>query len=681
MKKEENADELDEDEDAPVTKRPRKGRKVVEDDEEDDVMEDAPAPASSAKSDSTKATQPAKRKTRSPSKKKKQPSPKPAGDGEDIATESASEAEQGAEDSDAEKPEVVEKVRKTVQTKLTGEAQDPFPDWEPGEPVPYAALCKTFSLIELTTKRLEITAHCSLFLRQVLRLTPDDMLPTVLLMINKLAPDYAGIELGIGESLIMKAIGETTGRSLQIIKNDQKEIGDLGLVAVKSRSTQPTMFKPKPLTVRGVHKGLMDIAILTGNGAQGRKVDGIKKLLSSADANGTGKVDIKKDKGGPSEAKYLVRFLEGKLRLGLAEKTVLVSLAQAMACHEAEQKGKVPSTAEMEKAEETLKTAYSELPSYDVIIPTMLEHGIFELRENCKLRPGVPLKPMLAKPTKAITEVLDRFEGQTFTCEYKYDGERAQIHYVSKDAGQQLSAATAGATKAVGDGVASIFSRNSEDLSQKYPDILAKLHTWVKEDTKSFVLDCETVAWDTVEKKVLPFQQLMTRKKKDVKVEDVKVKVCVYAFDLLYLNGEAVVEKSLRERRQLLHEALIPKEGEFAFATSMNGQELDEIQTFLDESVKASCEGLMVKMLDGAESGYEPSRRSNNWLKVRNTIFRLPRLSNVNMQHILDQERLPLRRRRLPRLGRAWRLLWKGQADVCLRRIPASLLQPFIRHI
>jgi DNA ligase-1 len=261
--------------------------------------------------------------------------------------------------------------------------------------------------------------------------------------------------------------------------------------------------------------------------------------------------------------------------------------------------------------------ATSELPSYDVIIPAILEHGILKLRENCKLRPGVPLKPMLAKPTKAITEVLDRFEGQAFTCEYKYDGERAQIHYVAKDSSENLSQAAAGAAKETADGVASIFSRNSEDLSKKYPDILAKLHTWVKPATKSFVLDCETVAWDVTEKKVLPFQQLMTRKRKDVKAEDIKVKVCVFAFDLLYLNGEAVVEKPLRERRELLHTAFAPVEGELAFATHMDGQELDEIQVFLDESVKASCEGLMVKMLDGTESGYEPSKRSRNWLKVR----------------------------------------------------------------
>ncbi|KAK3357145.1 hypothetical protein B0T25DRAFT_622043 [Lasiosphaeria hispida] len=599
---------------APASKRLRKGRRVIEDDDEDESMEDAPVVKAEPK-----AT--AKPKKAAPSKTPlKNPEPKTVKkeEAEEAASETASGVdEELEEDDDEEKPEVAAKVRKTVQTVLTAKGKDPYPDWKPGEPVPYAALCKTFSLVELTTKRLIIMEHCSLFLRQVLRLTPEDLLSTVLLMINKLAPDYAGIELGIGESLIMKAIGESTGRSLAVIKQDQKEIGDLGLVAVKSRSTQPTMFKPKPLTIKGVHKGLMGIATVSGNGAQGRKVDGIKKLLSAADSATLGKVDITKDKGGPSEAKYIVRFLEGKLRLGLAERTVLVSLAQAMVAHEASLKNKVLSTADIEKAESILKTVYSELPSYDVIIPAMVEHGIMNLRDHCKLRPGVPLKPMLAKPTKAITEVLDRFEGQTFTCEYKYDGERAQIHYVAKDTGEELSQSLPGATQEVGRGVASIFSRNSEDLSKKYPDILAKLHTWVKEDTQSFVLDCESVAWDVTEKKVLPFQQLMTRKKKDVKIEDVKVKVCVFAFDLLYLNGEAVVEKSLRERRELLHKSFNPIEGEFSFATSMDGQDIDEIQTFLDESVKASCEGLMVKMLDGTESGYEPSKRSRNWLKIK----------------------------------------------------------------
>lgn len=614
VKKEEVAD----DSDGPVTKRARRSRNRVEEEEDDDEETKKPV-RKSAKKGKSASPQPSP-KNKKAAATKKQPVAEEADESVKEESASASEAEEEEAEVEDEKPEVKAKARKKMQTTLKSTTKEPvYPDWKPGTPVPYAALCTTFSLIEMTTKRLIIQEYCALFLRQVMRLTPDDLLPTVLLMVNKLAPDYAGIELGIGESLIMKSIGETTGRSLQVIKADQKEIGDLGLVAVKSRSTQPTMFKPKPLTIRGIHEGLMKVATVTGNGAQGRKVDLIKKLLSAADAHSTGKIDVNKDKGGPSEAKYIIRFLEGKLRLGLAEKTVLVSLAQAVVAHEADAAGTAPTTSDLEKGEATLKTVFSELPSYDVIVPALLEHGMAKLRENCKLRPGVPLKPMLAKPTKAITEVLDRFENQTFTCEYKYDGERAQIHYVAKDAPreQELSQSTQAATKEVGSGVASIFSRNSEDLSKKYPDILAKLSMWVKPDTKSFVLDCETVAWDTEEKKVLPFQQLMTRKKKDVKLEDVKVKVCVFAFDLLYLNGEAVVEKPLRDRRDLLQKAFDPVEGEFAFATHMDGQELDEIQVFLDDSVKASCEGLMVKMLDGAESGYEPSKRSRNWLKIK----------------------------------------------------------------
>ncbi|QIX02263.1 hypothetical protein AMS68_007780 [Peltaster fructicola] len=526
-----------------------------------------------------------------------------------------------ASGTDEEEPaQVTTKARAKLQQTLRTKNVDAYPDWKAGDPVPYAALCTTFSKIEMTTKRLEISAYCSTFLRQVLRLTPNDLLPTVLLMIGKLAADYAGVELGIGESLIMKAIGESTGRNLKIIKEDQQKIGDLGLVAAKSRQNQPTMFKPKALTVRGVHEGLMKIALVEGQGAQGRKVDGIKKLLSAADTNlpKGQSVDITKDKGGASEAKFIIRSLEGKMRLGLADKTVQVAVAHAMVAHAVSKDGsKVPSEDQLKKGEDLFKAVYSELPSYEVIVPALLEGGIWELRSACKLRPGVPLKPMLAKPTKSIGEVLDRFEGKDFTCEYKYDGERAQIHFVAHDADLDYAATSVPAEGKTHKGVSNIFSRNSEDLSKKYPDILAKLPTWVKPGTKSFVLDCETVAWDVEKKTVLPFQQLMTRKRKDVSADTITVKVCVFAFDLLFLNGEALVNKSFRERREHLYNAFEEVEGEFTFAKFGNSREIDEIQLLLEDSIKASCEGLMVKMLDGVESHYEPSRRSQNWLKVK----------------------------------------------------------------
>ena len=300
------------------------------------------------------------------SKKSKTQAPAPAVADQDEIEASESDAQSEAEtseESEEERPEEAAKSREKVQTTLKSIGTDPYPDWKAGDPVPYAALCTTFSKIEMTTKRLAITAHCALFLRQVLRLTPKDLLPTVLLMLGKLAADYAGVELGIGESLIMKAIGETTGRSLPVIKADQREIGDLGLVAAKSRSNQPTMFKPKPLTIRAVHEGLMQIALVEGQGSQGRKVGGIKKLLSAADVDLVGKgksgVDITTDKGGASESKFIVRTLEGKMRLGLAEKTILVALANAAVHHDLANKGKKdPSSEQIGKGELILKNVF-----------------------------------------------------------------------------------------------------------------------------------------------------------------------------------------------------------------------------------------------------------------------------------------------------------------------------------
>jgi DNA ligase 1 len=187
-----------------------------------------------------------------------------------------------------------------------------------------------------------------------------------------------------------------------------------------------------------------------------------------------------------------MRSLEGKLRINLAEKTVLVALAQAIVYSKTPpSNAKKPQIIDTTRAEEVVKAVFSELPSYDIVVPALLEGGWENLRERCKLTPGVPLKPMLAKPTKSISEVLDRFENREFTCEYKYDGERAQIHYIpSGDDGKK--------------GEVKIYSRNSEDMSKRYPDIVAQLPRIIKSDGRGgggFVLDCECVAWDAKEER------------------------------------------------------------------------------------------------------------------------------------------------------------------------------------
>jgi len=72
-----------------------------------------------------------------------------------------------------------------------------------------------------------------------------------------------------------------------------------------------------------------------------------------------------------------------------------------------------------------------------------------KLKEHCHISVGIPVKPMLAKPTKGVREVLDRFEQLTFTCEYKYDGFRGQIHFNKNNPSQMVK----------------IYSRNLEDMT------------------------------------------------------------------------------------------------------------------------------------------------------------------------------------------------------------------------
>ncbi|KAF9085425.1 hypothetical protein BGX23_009674 [Mortierella sp. AD031] len=597
---------MDEDNETANMSVKKRSRRVIEsDDEEEPVVEEKmetteeqPSTQEHRDEDLTATTKKLKLGPISPKKPKAQPieakepetvmpsAPKVTKVQEEEAKKSAGDDDDEV-DAKVEADEIKQEKEAAAKwadmfSKSTNDTE--FASWKKGEPVPYAALCQTFEQIEDTTKRLQILDYLVKFLISVIKLSPESLLTVIYLSINKLCPEYEGLELGIGESLLLKAIAESTGREMKKIKADYAEIGDLGVIAMNSRSNQPTMFKPKALTIPHVFKTLKDIASLTGNSSQKQKVDKIKLLLVSC-----------RNK----EAKYLMRSLEGKLRIGLAERTVVVALAHAIVLSRPNIKmSKEKLQLELEEAASVVKSVYSELPCYDLIVPALLKGDIDGLKESCKLTPGIPLKPMLAHPTKALTDILDRFENIAFTCEYKYDGERAQIHKLE-------------------DGTMRIYSRNSENMSTKYPDVMERLGKFAKAKTTSFVLDCEAVAWDREQKCILPFQVLSTRKRKDVKEEDIKVQVCIFTFDLLYLNGESLLREPLAKRRELLLEHFNEIDGEFAFAKSMNSTQIEDIQIFLDQSVADNCEGLMVKTMNGAEATYEPSKRSRNWLKVK----------------------------------------------------------------
>lgn len=464
-----------------------------------------------------------------------------------------------------------------------------------GTKVPYARLTKVFDKVEEEPGRLKKTALVSEIFLQLLEEfpQPDKLVRAVYLFINRLGPDYEPeLELGLGETLLIKAISECYGRLPSKIKKDYQEVGDLGIVAQKSRSGQPTMFKPASLDVDMVFENLTKIAKSTGKDSQAKKIGIINKMLTACDVKS-------------SESKFLIRSLEGKLRIGLAEKTVLIALALAFLNFENKSSKAIAPTS-LARAEDLIREAFSLIPNYEIIIRAAHEHGILQILGHVQLTPGIPLKPMLAKPTKSIGEVLDRFQGEMFTCEYKYDGERAQVHLLD-------------------DGLVRIYSRNSEDMSERYPDLMSIVKDFVKKNDelpsttspKLMILDCEAVAWDRQNNTILPFQVLSTRKRKDVDEKDIKVHICLFVFDILCFNGESLITKSLTERRKILTDNFAPIDGKFQFATFKDSTDLDELQAFLDQSIKDHCEGLMVKMLNGNESWYEPSKRSRNWLKLK----------------------------------------------------------------
>jgi len=488
---------------------------------------------------------------------------------------------------------------KTIQADLKVLSQyHPIKDacWERGKSLPYMVLAKTFEKIESTSSRLTIIEHLTNLFRSILILgTTQDLITTIYLSINKIGPSYLGKELGIGDKVLISAISESTGRSLQFVKQELKKVGDLGIIAQNSRMTQKVMFQPPPLTNESVLAKFKQIADLSGNASQKKKTELIKSLLIAC-----------KD----CETLYIIRSLQGKLRIGLAERSVLLALSKAILCtpYSSEYPPKIldiRKTIKVEEFEERLldavakvTRAYSQLPNYDLMIPMLVkENGLSSILQDCSLSVGVPVKPMLAQPTTGISQMLDRFTDMEFTCEFKYDGERAQIHCVEG-------------------GKITIYTRNLEDYTGKYPDIVQNVVKFIGPNVKSFILDCEAVGYDPATNKILSFQMFSSRPKKNVTMDKIKIPACVFAFDLLYLNGKSLIDEPFIKRREVLYANFIESAGVFSFAKYSNISDVNDIQAYLEEAVEGNCEGLMVKTLK-EKSIYEPSRRSYNWLKIK----------------------------------------------------------------
>ena len=487
----------------------------------------------------------------------------------------------------------------------------------------YALLTRAFVLANSTTSRIKIVDTLVNFLRVLIEGDPASVLPAVWLATNSISPPYDEWELGLGGSAISKALKKIYGLNSQGLKTLYDKHGDAGDVAFEAKKRQSfTLMKPKPLKIKGVYQSLMKIAMSKGTGSQEVKQRIVEKLLQDA--------------RGAEESRYIVRTLVQNLRIGAVKTTMLIALARAVLYSKPQDASfdirgrrelaglKKEDLSEVyNNAEEIVKASYARHPNYNDLVPSLLETGVTEeVLVRCGLQLHIPLRPMLGSITRDLSEMLTKLQGRDFTCEYKYDGQRAQVHCDAT-------------------GKVSIFSRHLEQMTEKYPDLVSLVPEIRGDSVSSFILEGEVVAVDHESGELQPFQVLTNRAKKNVDIADIKVNVCLFAFDLMYLNNEPLLDRPFRERRELLRSLFVEIPNRFTWVKNLDATSADSesVLEFFKSATDTKCEGIMVKVLDNTTSPsqstqqdpttekpqrrkpllstYEPDKRLESWLKVK----------------------------------------------------------------
>ncbi|KTG10599.1 DNA ligase [Haloprofundus marisrubri] len=454
----------------------------------------------------------------------------------------------------------------------------------------YAALVDIYEHLEATASTNEKTA----VLADCFDAASESQLPILATLIRgKLFPAWDSRELGVSSSLTREAIRKATGVDDDRVEEWWREYGDLGdaaALAVEHR-TQQTLFS-ETLTVESVHETLTDLAEYIGEGSQSRRVDAVAKLLTSAD---------------PDEARYVVRTVVGAMRLGIGEGTVRDAIAVAFL------DGSDEAIAVVERAHQLTN-------DFRVVAETARDEGVEGLRA-LDVELFRPLKVMLAQKAEGVGDALTEVQGDAdaadetdatdiaddtetgqnaVRCEYKYDGLRTQIH----KRGDEVR----------------IFTRRLEDVTEQFPEVVSAVRERIT--AERCILEGETVGYSPETGRPVPFQELSQRIKRENRIEELveSVPVVTHLFDALYVDGESLLDESLRVRVGRLGDCVDtdPNDSDDSDvlrpATAVAPADESEAREFYEDALSSGHEGIMVKNLDAT---YQPGSRVGYMLKVK----------------------------------------------------------------
>ena len=309
------------------------------------------------------------------------------------------------------------------------------------------------------------------------------------------------------------------------------------------------------MSIIEVHKALKEVAEISGRGSRRRKealLEGIFGRLTSI------------------EREYLIRFIFGEPRIGVSEGVMLEGIAEAA-----------------EAPLSLVRRAHMFTGDLGKVAKIALTGGE-EALQGIGISLFTPVKPMLAEMSYDLQEVIERHGGRT-AFEYKFDGARIQVHR----RGEEIR----------------IFSRRLSDVTSSLPDIVEVVKEGVSAD--EFILDGEVIAVGP-EGRPFPFQDLMRRFRRVHDIEELveKIPLRLHLFDILYLDGDSLIDEPYERRWELLSSVC---KGDLLTERIITG-DLSEVEAFLERAVKAGHEGLMAKRLD---SDYAPGKRGKKWFKIK----------------------------------------------------------------
>ena len=358
----------------------------------------------------------------------------------------------------------------------------------------FSDVTSKFMEMEETTKRLELTD----ILASLFKESDDDLKNITYLIQGKLAPDYENIEFGVSDKIIIKALSSVSAMPEEEINKIFYKTGDLGTTAyeISSGIQQKPLFTEE-LTVKYVYDNLTNLAKSSGHESIRTKINIYLNLLMNSS---------------PDDIKYITRIITGKLRLGVADSTILDSLVSAFSD---------------KQYSDAIENAYNFHPDIGYIA-LLLKNNDIERINNTGAEPLIPFKVMLAERLRSINEINEKMNHNS-AYEYKYDGLRTQLHKKGN--------------------VIKIFSRGLEETTLNFPDIQKNFKDNYKFD--SIIIDGESVPYNPDTGELYPFQMVSQRRGRKYELNQVskEIPIVMFIFDILYLNGKSLVNLPYPEEK------------------------------------------------------------------------------------------------------------------------------------